>query len=81
MINKFESGKLYIYKGHRRLDEWNDSGEMDFCLDNKPHKCNKIDIHSPAYASFNDSGSEHVWDWICGFDNWVEVKSWKERFK
>jgi hypothetical protein len=47
MIEKFEEGKFYIYKG-KREEQWNKFGQMDFVLDGLPHKCIKSDLINRA---------------------------------
>ena len=75
----FESGKYYRYTGKKVLLGWNnDSGNMDFCLDNKPHQCRE---GSGYQASFNDSRSPtNMWHWGTGIDKWekVDMRSYKE---
>ena len=62
MIERFEAGKWYRYKGKKRLELWNQQGEMDFILDNKPHLC----VHGrDGYADFkgDERGDGEGWWW------------------
>jgi hypothetical protein len=78
MIKEFKSGRMYVYKGHSRLNGWNSDGEMDFVLDNKPHLCKKG--YGECASFFDCENQNFMWAWKAGFENWFEVTSWKDRF-
>jgi hypothetical protein len=70
MITGFESGMWYRYLGKEREEGWNNIGKMDFCLDNKPHQCNKGDGWN---ASFFDSLEPNC-DWFWTLNLWEEAE-------
>ena len=69
MIKGFISKHWYRYNGDRRGNGWNSEGQMDFALDNRPHRCND----GQGYvASFFDS-PDPMWEWI-----WDDLSLWEE---
>ena len=51
-FDNFEEGKWYVYTGKKTLGKWNNSGFMDYVLDNKPRQC--LAAYDEFTAQFSD---------------------------
>ena len=71
-VATFKSEKWYTWVGPpKRQPTWNDKGEMDFILDEKPHKCHK---GTGVCASFYDSPDpDYMWSWSLYMANFRKV--------
>ncbi len=70
-FEKFEKGHYYVYTGGK-TPKWAD--EMDAVLDHKIHKCTFSPFDGNTIARFDDV-IMNWYDYINGFDNWIEVES------
>ena len=70
-FEKFEKGHYYVYTGEK-TPNWAD--EMDAVLDHKIHKCTFSPFDGNTIARFDDV-IMNWYDYINGFDDWVEVES------
>ena len=70
-FDRFEKEHYYVYTGGK-TPNWAD--EMDAVLDHKIHKCTFSPFDGNTIARFDDV-IMNWYDYINGFDNWVEVES------
>ena len=69
-FEKFKEDHWYIYTGEKQESFWGSIGYMDYVLGHQPLQCKKAKGNS--YASFK-GGEECMWNWISGFENWIEI--------
>jgi len=76
MITDFKNNYYYKWIGPTQpLSGWDWSSEMNFILDGKWHKCNKIDIYNSNNASFYDCCMpEKYWHWGFCIEYFIEKK-------